>query len=84
MALAVELCLCCYCYIWGKNGLIGIFYKRQENAAFEHKITALEDEIVQLEQEIIRWQTNDFYKEKIAREQLQMARADDEIFYIGF
>jgi len=29
------------------------------------------------------WQTDDFFKEKVAREQLQMARKGDELFYIG-
>jgi hypothetical protein len=43
----------------------------------------MKDEIEQLEQEIYAWQTDDFYKEKVAREQLQMARKGDELFYIG-
>ena len=39
----------------------------------------LKNEIAQLEKEMYAWQTDDFYKEKIAREQLQMARKGDEL-----
>lgn len=83
LLLVIELCLCGYIYVWGKNGLICIFYKQRENAALEYSVKILEDEIMNIECDIAAWQHDDFYKEKIAREQLQMARDGDEIFYIG-
>ena len=49
----------------------------------EQEITLLQKEMVSLECDIASWETDDFYKEKVAREQLQMARKGDILFYIG-
>ena len=57
--------------------------QKKERVALEMQLKQLQKEIDALEEEIYVWQTDDFYKEKIAREQLQMARKGDKLFYIG-
>ena len=42
----------------------------------------LQQEVKTIQEDIDLWKTDDFYKEKIAREQLQMARKGDKLFYI--
>ena len=72
-----------YFYMAGKNGLQSLHKQRGIVVDLKKNITHLNDEVAHLQQEINVWQSDDFYKEKIAREQLQMARKGDELFYIG-
>lgn len=81
--LILEMAIFGYMYFFGNNGIYVLQEKRKCTMNLEKNIKGLKDEIEQLEQEIYVWQTDDFYKEKIAREQLQMARKGDELFYIG-
>jgi len=82
LLLVVEGCTFAYVYLHGNNGLYTLQCLCNENKGLEQKIDQLSGEIVQLEYEIAEWKINDFYKEKVAREQLQMSRKDDEIYYI--
>jgi cell division protein FtsB len=81
--LILEMVAFGYLYIAGKNGMQSLGNQRSAVVVMEHKIAQLNTEVVSLEKEIYVWQTDDFYKEKVAREQLQMARKGDELFYIG-
>ncbi len=83
MLLCAEMCMFGYLYVCGKNGLQLLTSKNQELALLESQCNALQQDVSLLQSDIHAWQTNDFYKEKIAREQLQMARKDDKLFFIG-
>jgi len=72
-----------YLYFYGNNGITMLRKKRVAVAQLEKNIDQLKAEVISLEKEIYAWQTDDFYKEKVAREQLQMARKGDELFYIS-
>lgn len=58
--------------------------KKQEQREAEYlQIThTLNEQILELTQQIEAWNTDPFYKEKIAREQLQLARPNDEIYFV--
>lgn len=83
LCLMLEMVAFGYVYVCGKNGLQSL--RKQKNVVVELKknIAQLNGEVEVLEHEIHAWNSDDFYKEKIAREQLQMARKGDELFYIG-
>ncbi len=83
MVLVAEMITFGYVYLFGRNGISALRSERSAVAHLDNTIVQLKSEVAQLEQEIYAWETDDFYKEKIAREQLQMARKDDELFYIG-
>jgi len=82
LLLVTEGCVFVYVYLHGNNGVHALQCLCNENKRLEQKIDQLSDQVAQLEHEITEWKTNDFYKEKIAREQLQMSGKDDEIYYI--
>lgn len=69
-------------YFFGVDGLPKLYKLRDENSTLEEEIVALSKEIAGLDNEMIAWNTDPFYKERVAREQLQMAREQDEIFFI--
>lgn len=81
--LCIEMCVFGYMYLYGKNGLQILQGQKKTLLVLEGEVAQLQKEISLLENDIYVWQTNDFYKEKIAREQLQMARKGDKLFYIG-
>lgn len=81
--LVVEMVAFGHIYFFGRNGFNVLQNQRNGVVELQNNIVMLDQEVALLEKEIYVWQTDDFYKEKIAREQLQMARKGDELFYIG-
>lgn len=81
--LVLEMFAFGYVYVCGKNGLKSLQQHKTMVMDLKKNVASLNEEVTSLEKEIHVWQSNDFYKEKIAREQLQMARKGDELFYIG-
>jgi cell division protein FtsB len=83
LLLMAEMTALGYLYFFSTNGIEALQKQRAVVTHLEKNVVELKKEIEHLEQEMHAWQTDDFYKEKIAREQLQMARKGDELFYIG-
>ena len=81
--LVCEMAAFCHVYFFGNNGIASLQVQKRVVEDLKKDILVLDGEIAQLEKEMYAWQTDDFYKEKVAREQLQMARKGDELFYIG-
>ncbi len=81
--LVFEVFLFGYIYLFGKNGLQELYGLESETIQLDQEVQQLIQDVNGLEAEIVAWEENDFCKEKIAREQLQMARKNDEIYYIG-
>jgi cell division protein FtsB len=77
-----EICVIVYAYIGGKNGLLSLEVQRKELRRLQFLSEQLQKEIDEIEGEISEWEAGDFYKEKVAREQLQLARKGDKLFYI--
>ena len=69
-------------YFFSVNGLPKLSLLRDENKKLEQEIVLLQSEISVLDKEVVAWNTDPFYKEKVAREQLQMAREHEEILFI--
>ena len=79
--LGVELGLGARYLITGKYGLRAYQAVAAEKEQIEKAIDMLNHEIELYQHEIHSWQNYPFYKEKAAREQLQMCYAD-EIIYV--
>jgi cell division protein FtsB len=69
-------------YLFSAQGLQVLRSMKKDNLQVKVKIASLQDEIVELEEEVQEWQNNSFYKEKIAREELQMAKTGDEVYFL--
>lgn len=69
--------------LWnGRTGICGIWRMSSEKQLIQIQNASLKNEIAQLTQEIEVWQTDSFYWEKAAREQLHMARSNESIYLI--
>ena len=81
--LVAEMCVFGHMYLFGKNGLQVVRVQKIQLQGLQTTVDQLQKEVDALEGDITAWETNNFYKEKIAREQLQMARKGDKLYYIG-
>jgi len=69
-------------YIFGTRGVRALKKLQNENAELAKEIHRLNNQLNVQKKEVELWQKHAFYKEKIAREQLQMARKGDEIYLV--
>lgn len=79
---ALEVSVFAGVYLFGPNGLQSMVLLERENNDLDHDIERLLAEVSTCENKLVSCKADDFYKEKIAREQLQMAREGDEVFLI--
>jgi len=79
---AAEIFVFGLAYLFGSQGYYNLYKLKRENAVLEKDIFAVESELTDLATEVVAWQTEPFYKEKLAREHLHMARADEEIYIL--
>lgn len=79
----VEIILFMIVYFFGTQGLNVVLKMNQENARISSENRQIEEEVEALKKTVSLWKTDPFYKEKIAREQLHMARPGDEIYFLN-
>ena len=77
-----QIALFSYNFFWGKDGLFLLNLFRHENILLVQKIDSVKSEVANLNRDIADWKTNSFLKEKMARENLQMAKNSDEIYLL--
>lgn len=77
-----ELLLLGIFYVWSPHGVQAITKLQREQQEVVAHVERLKKDIASLEHEIVEWESDAFYKEKIAREQLQMARRSDVVYYL--
>ncbi len=80
--LYAEICIFFGVYFFGVDGILTLHSLQNDNVKLENEITQLQSEISSLQRDITAWESDPFFKEKVARELLQMARQSEEIFFI--
>jgi len=77
----LEIFVFVWMYLFGAQGVSALHALQEENYILEHQIQDMRADLHKLDQYIAMWEHEPFYKEKIAREQLQMVRRGDTIYY---
>ena len=78
----VWVCMCGIYYCAGPRGFFAIRGLRQFNNQLVAEIAVLNDRVEKLKRAIMQWNEEPFFKEQLAREQLQLVRPDDTVYYI--
>lgn len=78
----LELIVFTAVYFFGAQGIQHAWRLNKEIGLIDQEITELTQETKSINDRIVAWHSHSYYKEKIAREQLQMARPWEEIYYI--
>lgn len=69
-------------YFFGAQGLKTLNQLHDAQDKVDSDIHQLTREVTTLESEIVAWNNNAFFKEKVARESLHMARNNETIYLI--
>ena len=80
--LGIEIIVFGLTYFWGANGIRALINMNNKNLVLQNKVAGIATEITELEGKIEQWHIHPFYREQIAREKLQMARKDDNVYFI--
>lgn len=78
-----EIVLFVSFYLFGSNGIQCLFELQYQQQKLDQQTRSLQQEVIHLHEQLAHWEAAPFFKEKIAREQLQMAREGDEIYYLN-
>ena len=79
----IEIIIFFSAYLFGINGIQALMRLQEENLQLETELASMHEGVQELENEIYAWNSQPFYKEKIAREHLQMACTDDTVYYVA-
>lgn len=80
--VGIESCVFLITYLVGSHGIQKTRLLKKELVQVQEQKHTVQAEIDDLAKTIHQWQTNDFYVEKLAREQLQMARPTEQLYVI--
>lgn len=80
--LVIQVIILTYGYVRGKNGIHIVQKLKHSTEQAAQRVVQLQHKIDVIEHEIELWDTHSFYKEKIAREHLHMARRGDVVYYL--
>ncbi|NBQ16998.1 septum formation initiator family protein [bacterium] len=69
-------------YFFGAQGIVNLLHRKKYNQQLVQEKIRLQESIKELESSINLWQTDSFLKEKMAREQLYMARPEELVYVI--
>lgn len=78
--LLIESIFFCVLYCFGPNGMHILSSLRAQKVYILADIENLKRDIVQIKQEL-EYSQGDFYKEKMARERLQMKKNNEIVFF---
>ena len=78
----IEIFVFIFLHTFGTHGIQALQYLVQESDALREKNAQIRKDIEQLEYVCENHEYALFYKEKIARERLQMAHQDDVVYYV--
>ena len=80
--LAGELIVFVGFYLFGTNGVYALLNLKSDICALQNQAAELKTDVAHLSSTLALQKKHPFFQEKIAREQLQMARSDEEIYLI--
>jgi cell division protein FtsB len=81
MFFLFEVIVFTFIYLFGTHGMQAVMQLRNENYLLADQVSSLKAAVKELKSSYCVWQSKPFYKEKIAREHLHMARGDEIIYY---
>ncbi len=82
LLIIFQISLFGWMYHYGPHGARKINPVRNDIKQLEYEVASIEHEIDRIQESIAQYQSHSFFKEKVAREQLQMAAADDIVYYL--
>lgn len=78
-----EIILFIFFYFFGAEGFQALMHLKSQKNNLVNGLSVLQQDVNKLQYELSQWKSDLFLSEKIAREQLQMSKPDEEIYLIN-
>jgi len=82
IVIGIEVCITAALFVFSPHGLPNLHRLTHEKKLLQQSTDTILGDIRQLQTHIAQWQSSPFYREQLAREQLQMAYADEIVYYV--
>ncbi len=69
-------------FIWGENGILSYMSLRREAEIERQSVESIKKELAKISQDISNLENDDFYFEKLAREDLLMGKAGELVYLV--
>jgi cell division protein FtsB len=80
--IGFEIALILFFYVFGRGGIYALRHADALNKELMKDIKQLDEEIAKLQEELDEREKNPFYKESIARKELQMGYNNETIYLL--
>ncbi len=82
LLLGLEIIFVSFFYLCGSGGIVALRYANAINTDLVTELSHLENDITQLNKELDERKQNPFYRESIARKELQMAYKNETVYLL--
>ncbi|QQR53320.1 septum formation initiator family protein [bacterium] len=79
--LLILTCIFCYIIVYGTSGIRLLQILSDAEKASKDEIIEKQQQMAYLQNQLTLWKDNPFLYEKVAREQLHMAKKQDIVYY---
>lgn len=83
LLVLMEVFVFTFVYLFGTHGIQEVIQCNRETKELDDEISLIQQELAELKHQLVCWQKDSYYAEKIARQELQMARPDETIYMLS-
>lgn len=80
--LVAEVVIFGFVYLFGSHGIKQLETAKKENLALQVEVDELKISVQELQNKLQNWETDNFHKEKVARERLHMSRPNEHTYHL--
>jgi cell division protein FtsB len=80
--LVIEALIFGIVYLFGTYGVQQLKVAKKDYELFVQEVNILKQDVEKLEKQLQAWQSDDFYKEQIARERLHLSKPNEHIYHL--
>jgi cell division protein FtsB len=81
--LVVEMVVFGIAYLFGNYGIKQLEVAKKENQVLQVDVDDLKKGVEKLEGQLRDWESDNFHKEKVARERLHMSRPNEHTYHLA-
>lgn len=81
--LLIEIIIFVAVYFYGSYGMRQLQLAKKEQELFMQEVNELKKTVEKLEKQLSEWESDDFYKEKIARERLHLSKSNEHVYHLA-
>ena len=81
--LVIEVVIFVIVYLFGNYGIKQLEIAKKENQVLQVEVDELKKGVEKLEGQLQNWESDNFHKERVARERLHMSRPNEHTYHLA-